>query len=94
MGLETLGESLQYLQYLLILSVPVFGVIYKETFLFFVPIVIFVIMGFGYVKKKIIEGASEEAITNLIFSIGKWSIFLWVLEFSIYLMIKFTFSMA
>lgn len=92
MGMETLGEVIGKLQIFMIISIPIFGVIYKEAFLFFVPLVIFLILGFGYVKKKIIEEANEETITKLIFSIGRWTFFLWVLEFAIYMMIKLSFA--
>ncbi|OVE75087.1 hypothetical protein BVX95_00145 [archaeon D22] len=92
MAYETLGETLEYLQYFMIISIPLFGWIYKDAFLFFVPIVIFLILGFGFVKKKIIEGATQDQITNTIFSIGRWTLFLWILEFAIYFMIKFSFG--
>ncbi|MBR9675534.1 hypothetical protein GOV05_00840 [Candidatus Woesearchaeota archaeon] len=90
--LETLSDILEKLQILLIVTIPVFGILYKETFLFFVPIVIFLILGFGFVKREILRGKNEDAITRMIITIGKWTLFLWVLEFGIYIAIKYVFG--
>lgn len=85
---ESLGLTIEKLQYLLLVSIPIFGYIYKYTFLFFLPILIFVVVGFGQVKRKIVDNSSDDILTKTIFSIGRWAAFLWFLEMGIYFMIK------
>ena len=91
-GLDMFGEVITKLQILMIISIPVFGLMFKEAFLFFMPLVIFILLSFGYIKKKILEDWNEEQITRLIFSIGKWVLFLWFLEFAMYMSIKYMIS--
>lgn len=89
MRYEGLGLVMEKFQKLLLFSIPVFAIIYKLTFLFFLPIVLFVIIGLGHVKKRIVEGASDDIITSTIFSIWKWTLFLWVLEMVLYALVKY-----
>jgi hypothetical protein len=94
MRYEGLGLVMEKFQKLLLFSIPVFAIIYKLTFLFFLPIVFFVIIGLGNVKKRIVEGASDDVITNSILSIWKWTLFLWVLEMAFYALMKYAFQGA
>ena len=79
--------TLRLLQLSLVITIPLFVYLYKEDFLFFLPLVFVIIFRFKLLKDKIKEGTNSEELVYLIKRTALILGVLWFVELIFYLLI-------